>query len=303
MKRILTIMTAALTAALATAFPVTAAEWQSPEPLRVSEAIFSDPHDLALSPDGLYLFVADNGNDAVEILVPGSLVSIGQLGEGTFASPHDVTFDNQGRVYVADTANGRIAVWKFDGVTKYAGVLAEFIEEWSEGIVWPEGIDIAPSGRAYVADVRADALLVLENGKVIDRVTEAEGEAFDRPHDVEVGPTGKIYLTDPGNDRVVIFNEDLSVHRVLGGDDYDFDEPKYLGLDEDGMLFIADEGNDRVRMMESSSFSITGDIADEVVGREHGGLDEPEGVAVDGRYIWISDTSNDRIILLRRKPL
>ena len=31
------------------------------------------------------------------------------------------------------------------------------------------------------------------------------------------------------------------------------------------------------------------------------GLNQPEGVAVAGRYIWISDTYNDRIVLYRRE--
>lgn len=302
MRSIISAMSTALAVSLMALSPTNAADWQAPEPLRVSERIFSDPHDIALSPDGLYLFIADNGNDAVEILVPGGLNSIGQLGPGTFSAPHDVAFDNNGHVYIADTANGRIAIWKFDGVSKYAGVQAEFIGEWSDGIVWPEGIDIAPSGRAYVADVRADALLVLEGGTVVHRITEAGDIEFDRPHDVEVGPSGNIYLTDPGNDRIVIFKEDLSVHRILDGEAYDFDEPKYLGLDSNGMLFVADEDNDRIRMLKGTSFEVTGDIADEVMGSTHGGLNGPEGVVVEGRYIWVSDTSNDRIILLRRKP-
>jgi len=302
MARISTLMSAVLSGSLlAFASSASSADWQSPEPLRVSEPIFSDPHDVTLSPDGLYLFVADNGNHSVEILAPGGLNSIGQLGPGTFNSPHDVAFDDQGRVYVADTANGRIAIWKFDGVTKYAGVLAEFAEEWTEGILWPEGIDVTASGIAYVADVRANALLVMENGSVIHRITEAGGTTFERPHDVEVGPWGKIHLTDPGNDRIVIFNQDLSVHRILGGDLYDFDEPKYLSLDSDGMLFVADEDNDRIVMLNSRDYSIAGLITDETMGKNHGGLDSPEGVAVDGRYIWVSDTSNDRIILLRRQ--
>lgn len=274
-------------------------DWQTPEPLRVSEPIFSEPHDVTLSPDGLYLFVADKGNNAVEILVPGALNSIGQLGPGTFNAPHDVAFDKKGLVYVADTANGRIAVWKFDGVTKYSGVLAEFVEEWSDGINWPKSIAIAPSGLAYVVDIRANALLVLENGIVTTRVTEAAGLMLDQPHDVEVDSHGKIYLTDPGNDRVLVFNPDLSLHRVLGAESYGFDELKYLGLDENDMLFVADEDNDRVRMMSSHDFKSVGDIGGDIAGQM---LDRPKGIAVDGRYIWVSDTSNNRIILLRRKP-
>ena len=34
----------------------------------VSEEIFSEPHDIVLSPDGRQLFVADNGNDRIVLL-------------------------------------------------------------------------------------------------------------------------------------------------------------------------------------------------------------------------------------------
>jgi len=95
-----------------------------------------------------------------------------------------------------------------------------------------------------------------------------------------------------------VFNSDLTLRRVLGEDTYGFDEPKYVGLDEDGMLFVADQDNDRVRMLASGDFAPAGDIAVTMKGKS---LDGPEGIAVDGRYIWISDTGNDRVILLRRQ--
>ncbi|NQV44834.1 MAG: hypothetical protein HQ501_08025 [Rhodospirillales bacterium] len=274
------------------------AGWQVPEPLQVSDPVFSEPHDVALSPDGLYLFVADKGHDAVEILVPGSLASLGPLGPGTFNAPHDVAFGANGRVYIADTGNGRIAVWQFDGVTKYAGVIAEFVEDWSKGIDKPEGIALGATGQAYVADTGANALLVMEGGTVIARITEADGLDLDRPHDVAVDTSGAIYLTDPGNNRVLVFNSDLTLRRVLDEDTYGFDEPKYLGLDEDGMVFVADQDNDRIRMLASGDFAPIGDITGPLKGES---LDGPEGIAVDGRYIWISDTGNDRVVLLRRQ--
>jgi len=295
-----TVMAMMLMGSLASQVQAQGAAWQPPEPLRVSDAIFSEPHDIALSPDGLYLFVADKGHNAVEIVVPGSLEPIGQLGSGTFASPHDIAFDKRGRVYVADTGNGRISVWKFDGVTKYAGVLAEFVEEWSDGIEKPTSIALSTGGRAYVTDVHANALLVIDNGVVTQRVTRIDGVALDHPHDVGVGSDGSIYLTDPGNDRIVILNPDLSLNRILDKTTHGFEAPKYLGLDGDDMLFVADKTNDRIRMLSGGGeFIHTGDIDGSIA---TDGLNGPKGFAVDGRYIWVSDTRNNRIILLRRKP-
>ena len=58
-----------------------------------SEASFNLPHDLALSPDGCYLYVADNGNDRIAVLDPNSLEVIGTIGASELSEPHDAAFD------------------------------------------------------------------------------------------------------------------------------------------------------------------------------------------------------------------
>lgn len=274
--------------------PLHAENWSQPVPLTMSDTVFNAPHDLTITQDGLYLLVADKGNNVVQVLTPGDLRIIGEIGTGVFNQPHDIAADNQNKIYVADTANGRISVFQFNGVSKYIGVQIEHLTDWDEGIIWPEGIAITTNKRAYVADVKANALLVLDDGKVTHTIREAGGTQFSRPHDVEVDSEGNIYLSDPGNDRIVIFNSNLEFIKELNSSDYGFDEPKYISIDEDNMLFITDQHNDRIVMLADDLHSV-GDIDEGIV--EIAG---PEGIAVAGRYIWISDTGNNRIILLRR---
>ena len=41
---------------------------------------FSRPHDVVLSPDGAFLYVADVGTDSIKVLDPSTLVTLGTFG-------------------------------------------------------------------------------------------------------------------------------------------------------------------------------------------------------------------------------
>lgn len=83
--------------------------------LGASSTPLGNPHDLKLSPDGRHLLVSDVDNDRVAILDPETLAFIGSFGEDHQGGTHDVDFDAEGRVYVADTHNNRVTVYEMDG--------------------------------------------------------------------------------------------------------------------------------------------------------------------------------------------
>lgn len=102
-----------------------------------SDRSFGNPHDIVLSPDGSRLYVADVNNNAVKVLDPQSLATIGAFGSGELSRPHDVAFDPAGRLLVADTGNGRIAIYQ---VSAESGRLVDEIT----GLASPEGVVAAP---------------------------------------------------------------------------------------------------------------------------------------------------------------
>ena len=57
--------------------------------IMASESSFNLPHDLAMSPDGRYLYVADNGNDRIAVLNPDTLKVVGSIGGSELSAPHD----------------------------------------------------------------------------------------------------------------------------------------------------------------------------------------------------------------------
>ena len=59
---------------------------------------FSRPHDVVLSPDGVFLYVADVGSDSIKVLDPATLATLGAFGADRLSGPHDVAFDRRGRM-------------------------------------------------------------------------------------------------------------------------------------------------------------------------------------------------------------
>jgi len=265
-----------------------------------SERAFSRPHDVAIAPTGLYLVVADLGNDAVKVLDPGRLKVLAAFGQGELSSPHDVAFGKDERLYVADTGNDRIMVYTFKGVFRDGSANAEHIETYTQGIVTPEGVAEGSNGRVYVANTGAGSIVALEAGRVIKTVEAAGGTPLARPHDIHVGPEDRVYLAGSGNHRVLVFDRDLNLLSELKKPDYAFNEPKYVATDEDGTLFLADEYNHQIKIFDAD-FRQVGTIGSGTRGDGPDGLNGPEGVDVAGRYLWISDTHNHRIMLFKTR--
>ena len=91
---------------------------------------------MVLSPDGALLSVADVGSDGTRVLDPATLVTPGAFGADRLSGPHDVAFDRQGRLPVADPGNDRLQVLNADpgsiGVVRRAGAGGS-----GGGFLWP----------------------------------------------------------------------------------------------------------------------------------------------------------------------
>jgi len=254
---------------------------------RVSEPIMTVPHDLALTPDGRYLVVADMGNDRVLLLDPDQLTIQGIIGEKTLSFPHDVIFDAKGRLLVADSGNDRIVIYELqDTQARIVDII--------DGLDGPEGLAVGPQGRLYVAATMEGRVVRMQGGVIDASADSALGMALDRPHDIEIrqDATGlSIIATDPGNHRLVVFDQDLRPKYEISTWDPPFSEPKYISHDEQGRLYVADPFNNVVRVFSPNAEPI-GTFAE-----THVKL--PEGVLVVGARAWVSDTERGRVLLYR----
>ncbi|PIW29338.1 MAG: hypothetical protein COW30_05225 [Rhodospirillales bacterium CG15_BIG_FIL_POST_REV_8_21_14_020_66_15] len=298
------LFTAATTALLA--LPAAAATLFQPgfELAARSERVFARPHDLVLSPDGRFLLVSDLGHDEVKIVDPTTLKVVSSLGKGELAAPHDVAFLDATTVLVADTSNDRIAVYDFQGVAPDGKAKAVLTASWRAHILNPEGVAVAPGGDfIYVTNVGHNSLVRLDRkGNLVNGVGGYHPRdmiSFTRPHDVAVHADGRVFVADSGDDRMVVLNRELVFLRKYKGSPWDFDDPKYMAFDAAGGLWLADEYNSRILHLDGF-MNIKQVIGTGKKGDGPGQLNWPEGVEVKGDLIWISDTYNDRILLLKR---
>ena len=118
--------------------------------------MLNEPNDVAIAPNG-DIFVADGHSGQNPQAPPGTAARIvkygrngtfikqwGKLGSGPgeFRTPHSLTFDSRGRLFVADRGNLRIQIFDQDG---------RFLEEWRQ-FSRISGLFIDKNDMLYAAD-------------------------------------------------------------------------------------------------------------------------------------------------------
>ena len=113
-------------------------------------------------------------------------------GPGEFHTPHVITLDHDGRLYVADRENDRVQIFDQSGA-----LLA----------IWPDlhsidGLHVARDGSLYGASGIDNALLRFNSqGRIVDACS-APG-MFRYPHAVASDATGALYTAETGDVWVV----------------------------------------------------------------------------------------------------
>jgi sugar lactone lactonase YvrE len=115
---------------------------------------FDQPTSVAIAPNG-DIFVAEGhaptfGNSRImKFDKAGKFIkTFGHVGsgDGEFKSPHVITFDSQGRLFVADRSNSRVDIFDQDG---------KFLAAWKQ-FGRPSGIWIDKNDMLYVADSESE---------------------------------------------------------------------------------------------------------------------------------------------------
>ena len=168
---------------------------------------FRQPAGLAISPETGLIYVADRGNDRVQVLNPDLTFShtFGSRGsgDGEFNCPNDVAIDSEGLVYVTDHDNHRIQ--KFTPEGKFLG---QFGVKQILGTPGGIAIDTAGTGLVYVSSKEYNCVLVFtsegtfvcrfgKNGRNIDE--------FNGPRELAFDKEGFLYICDQVNNRLVIY--------------------------------------------------------------------------------------------------
>jgi tripartite motif-containing protein 71 len=234
-----------------------------------------NPFGLDIAPNG-NLYVADQGNDRIQIFTPsGNPVGgwgVSGTAEGQFTNPGAITTDPMGNVYVADTSNNRIQKFTSAG---------SFVRTWGWGVDngsnafqicflgCQQGLASLTPGdgqffhpNSIAADADADIYVGESENNRVQKFnllgnfltkwgTEGTGNGqFIAPGGIAVDPSGDIYVGDGGNDRIQRWSNDgdfLLKFGSFGTGDGQFDGPTDVASDSEGNLYVVEFFGDRVQ--------------------------------------------------------
>ncbi|MCE3297287.1 MAG: hypothetical protein K0R65_3001 [Crocinitomicaceae bacterium] len=254
-------------------------------------AKFHAPTGLCVSPDGLYVYVADYSGNRIRRINTSTNQVTTVAGTGT-----------------SGFANGNVSAAQFS---------------------YPSGLAISADGNIlYVADngnsmirkidLNANMVTTLAGDGNFDHADNTDGlmASFNQPGDVEIQGDSVLFVSDTENHVIRrISLETTAVTTVVGyvgvggfldglGTGAAVWSPASLAISSDGQfLFLADNGNNRIRKIALADYSVTVLAGDGAQGFSDASVllsqfYAPQGISVDPTnddIIYVTDTYNHRL--------
>jgi len=211
--------------------------------------------------------------------------------EGAIQVPAAAVADAQGKTYVADAGQAKIAIYDAKG---------DYLTAFPLKDIKPVGLAINESlGRLYVLDRVGHRVVALDlSGKTLFEFGKQgiENGQFNMPLGIAIDKTGILYILDTGNFRVQIFDADgkfISKFGEVGDRPGFFSRPKGIAVDSEGHIYVVDAAFSNFQIFDRS-----GNVLLFVgrLGSEPGQMYLPAGVAIDENdRIYVADQLNKRI--------
>jgi len=185
-------------------------------------------------------------NPIVQFDTSGKLLKT--FGAGMFVSPHKLTVDDAGSLWVAD--NGSHQIFKMDQNGRVLmtlgkkGVAGPGTDEFDA----PTEVAVASNGDVFVADGHTGGGLAVGNARVVKfdkngkflktwgKKGMGPGE-FDVPHTIAIDSRGRVFVGDRQNNRIQIFDPDGTFIAQW----FQFGRPSGMHIDKrSDTLYVAD---------------------------------------------------------------
>jgi DNA-binding beta-propeller fold protein YncE len=258
-----------------------ATPWQRPE-IRKQKAESSNEmrQRLLLSALCFLLFTAEGP----ELRVTPVLLFNQHLYYGTFSRPRAIAVDPAHKeVWVADSGNNVVGIFRFDGAEVFAFAAKEQLIE-------PARIAIAPNGR----------VAIIEGNRTKLRIFNYRGR---REHDLDLSAIGEkpvigaitydaagnLYVADNRSSQIFVFAPDGKLRRQFGSrgsDEGQFQAVVAIRIAESGEVYVADQQALAVQVFDNQGNFRRG------WGRHEMGADQfslPSGLALFGDYVYVTD--------------
>lgn len=227
--------------------------------------------------------------------------------DGRFGEPAAIATDAAGRVYVADSAMGRVEIYD-DARSGNA-----FLRTMGEDVLdCPAGIRIDNRGRIYVTDACRDTGVMFDSfvdGVTVRRQFGGGGTEIGRmavPRALTLDNAARIYIAEQGNVRVQAWRPSGGKQVPVSAFGLDhpggFDSPEGIARDREGRLYVSDRSpsSGEVRLYDRRGMHLE-TIAGP--GSGPGQVSGPRGLLRDplGRLL-VADAGNARVQLFGVVP-
>jgi hypothetical protein len=278
------------------------------------------------------LFIADNGNDRVQIYDSATLGFVGTIGatgvpgsdNSHLNAPMDVGFDAaNNHILVADAGNQRIQI--FDAASFfYVATIGQLgiagIDNAHFGL--PQSVKINPvAGQIYVADAVNHRVQIFDAHTLgylatlgTPGVAGSDADHLSEPADAEYDPaTNQIMVADLDNARVQFYDaasfrplSQLGVTATQGIDNAHFNLPVSVGFDPtNNLILVADSGtSNRVQVFSAATYRFITTLGVNAAGIANGHFTEPLGISADPVHsrLFIGDSVNERVQIFTALP-
>jgi DNA-binding CsgD family transcriptional regulator/sugar lactone lactonase YvrE len=266
----------------------------------------------------------------------GGAATIADLDTGGKWGNTGLAVDRDGAIYVPDGRHHRVRKVTGDGIittiagTGRAGGSGDGGPARAAQLDLPRGVAIDSRGVVFIAEAGGHRVRRVDPGGIISTYagTGDPGAAGDGgpavaaqlngPEALALDRAGNLFIADTLNNRIRRVALDGTITTVAGSGAFGFAGdggpatrarlglPRGLASDPRGHIYIADSDNNRIRRVDAAGIITT------VAGTGRAGysgdgqsplraqLDEPDGVAVDGRgRVYIADAGNHRVRILQ----
>ncbi|MDD5208594.1 MAG: 6-bladed beta-propeller [Elusimicrobiales bacterium] len=215
-----------------------------------------------------------------------TLIKEGKL-QGQVRQPRGIFVDAKGLIYVADTGNDRVQIFKADG--SFDNMFGESGSDEGQ-FRQPSSVAVNSKGNIFVADTKNKKIKAFNADGMFLFATDPS-IVFANPVAVRCDENKNVYVLDSVLKKVIVLN-DMGKFLRTWDDSGNLQDPASLVYDGKGFFYILDKGSFNVKIFDDAGAFTASFFAKGKGERE---LWAPQSMAFRNDKIYISDPENVRI--------